>query len=213
MSPRGWAKQMIPVDSHQRYRLQTVISRRMRGRLRSAGLVAGSLAGLAMIVVGCQTLTHGSATIDRSDVPVYRASVSASMEESSLRSAASSSEHQASLTKAAVHTSCDQLSTTSVNAVDAVNAFVVAFNDNAPDVDAKARPAIDALNTSADQVASSLSPPLSDELQNALKAWVDAARNVAGTIGVTFDMDRFNTAINQLNDVKTHALDLCAAAY
>ena len=54
-----------------------------------------------------------------------------------------------------------QLSTSSVNAVDAVNAFVVAYNGNAPDVDAKTGPAIAALNTSADQVASSLSEPLS----------------------------------------------------
>ena len=166
-----------------------------------------------MIIVGCQTLTEGAASVDRSDAPIYRASVSASMEESSSRSAASESARQASLSKAAVHTSCDQLSTSSVNAVDAVNAFVWAFNGNAPDVDAKAGPAIDALNTSADLVAGSLSEPLSDELDVALKAWVDAAHDVAGTIARTFDMAAFNTAIDQLNDVKIRALDLCDAAY
>lgn len=166
-----------------------------------------------MVVVGCQTLTAGSASVDRSDAPIYRASVSASVYESSSRSAASESEHQASLSKAAVHTSCDALSTSSVNAVDAVNAFVSAYNGNAPDVGAKTGPAIAALNTSADLVARSLSEPLSDELENALKAWVDSARNVAHTIARTFGMDEFNTAVNQLNEVKTKALILCDAAY
>jgi hypothetical protein len=94
-----------------------------------------------------------------------------------------------------------------------VNAFVHAFNGGDPDVDAKARPAVEALNTSADLVAGSLSEPLSDDLEGALKAWVDAAHNVAGVLARPFDMAAFNVAINQLNDVKTHALELCDAAY
>jgi hypothetical protein len=201
------------IDSYRRYGLQTVTSRRWVGRLRTAGVVAGSLAALAMVVVGCQTLTHGTGSVNPSEAPIYRASVSASLEESSSRSAVSESKRQASLSKAAVHASCDQLSISSVDAVDAVNAFVVAFNDGAPDVAAKVSPAVEALNSSADLVASSLSAPLSDELEGALKAWVDAARNVANTIARTFDMAAFNLAVDQLNDVKTHALELCDAAY
>jgi hypothetical protein len=166
-----------------------------------------------MIVVGCQTLTAGSASVDRSDAPIYRASVSASAYESSSQSAASESEHQASLTKAAVHTSCDALSTSSVNAVDAVNAYVSAYNGDAPDVASKVGPAVKALNTSADLVAGSLSGPLSVELQKALQAWVDAARNVARTIAGSFGPDEFNAAVNQLNEVKTKALTLCDKAY
>lgn len=171
------------------------------------------MAALAMIAVGCQTLTTGTASVDSSDVPVYRASVSSSAADSSSRSAASESARQSSMTKAAVHTSCDDLSTSSVNAVDAVNAFVHAFNGNDADADAKAGPAVEALNTSADLVAGGLSEPLSDDLENALKAWVDAAHNVAGVLARPFDMAAFNVAINQLNDVKTHALELCDAAY
>ena len=36
---------------------------------------------------------------------------------------------------------------------------------------------------------------------------MDAAHNVAGVLARPFDMAAFNVAINQLNDVKTHALD------
>lgn len=175
--------------------------------------MTGSLAGLAIIVVGCQTVTQGTASVDRSDAPIYQASVSASMAESSSSSAAHESERQASLSNAAVHTSCEGLSSSSVNAVDAVNAFVVAYNDNAPDVEAKSGPAIDALNSSADMVSGSLSEPLSDDLERALLAWVDSARNVAGVLSRPFVRDEFNGAINHMNDVKTAALDLCDAAY
>ena len=51
-------------------------------RLRIAALVMGSLAAMAMIMVGCNSVTSGTPTIDRADAPVYRASVSASAEES-----------------------------------------------------------------------------------------------------------------------------------
>jgi len=42
---------------------------------------------------------------------------------------------------------------------------------------------------------------------------VASLRNVAHTIARTFGMDEFNTAVNQLNEVKTKALILCDAAY
>ena len=51
-------------------------------RLRIVALVLGSLAALAMIIVGCSSVTEGTPTVNAADAPVYRASVSASMEES-----------------------------------------------------------------------------------------------------------------------------------
>ena len=67
-------------------------------RLRIAALVVGSLAAAAMIIVGCSSVTEGSPKIDAADAPVYRASVSASIEESAASSSARESERQESLT-------------------------------------------------------------------------------------------------------------------
>ena len=86
---------------------------------------------VAMIVVGCSTVTEGTPTVNGRDAPAYRTSVSASLAESAASSSARESERQASLTTEAVHTACEALSTSSADAIDAVNAYVEAFNDNA----------------------------------------------------------------------------------
>ena len=182
-------------------------------RLRIVALVVGSLAGLAMIVVGCTSVTEGSPKVNATDAPIYRASVSASAEESAASSSSKESERQKSSSTEAVHTSCEALSSSSVDSITAVNDYVKAFNENAPDAGAKAGPAIDSLNHSADLVAQSVSDPLSPELRDALNAWVDAARGVANAIAGNYGPDEFNAAVTRLNDVKTTALDLCDAAY
>jgi hypothetical protein len=188
-------------------------SRRRIGRLRAAGLVVGGVAGVAMIVVGCNSVTQGSATIDRADAPVYRASVSASVEESAESSSSQESKRQQSLTTEAVHTSCEALSSSSVDAINAVNAYVDAYNKSTPNVVATTGPAVTALNHTADLVTQSLSDPLPPELTAALKGWADAARGLATSIAGNASMDDFNTAIGRLNDSKTTALNLCDAAY
>lgn len=184
-----------------------------RNRLRIAALVIGILAVIAMVIVGCTSVTRGSAQIDRADAPVYRASVSASIEESASSSSARESERQASLTTQAIHTSCEALSSSSVDAITAVNNYVDAFNRNAADATAKAQPAVDALNHSADVVAGSVSDTLAPNLRDALNAWVDAARGLAAAIAGNYGPDEFNAAITKLNDTKTTALNLCDAAY
>ncbi|OBF26535.1 hypothetical protein A5724_31630 [Mycobacterium sp. ACS1612] len=178
-----------------------------------AALVIGILAVIAMVIVGCTSVTRGSAQIDRADAPVYRASVSASIEESASSSSARESERQASLTTQAIHTSCEALSSSSVDAITAVNNYVDAFNRNAADATAKAQPAVDALNHSADVVAGSVSDTLAPNLRDALNAWVDAARGLAAAIAGNYGPDEFNAAITKLNDTKTTALNLCDAAY
>ena len=182
-------------------------------RLQIVAQVVGSLAGLAMIIVGCTSVTDGSPTINATDPPAYKASVSASIEESAASSSSRESERQESLTTEAVHSSCEALSSSSVDSITAVNDYVKAFNENAADVQAKAGPAIDSLNHSADLVARSISDPLSQELKDAMNAWVDAARGVAAAIAGNYGPDEFNAAVTKLNDVKTKALDLCDAAY
>lgn len=182
-------------------------------RPRIAALVVGSLAAMAMIMVGCNSVTSGSPTVDRADAPVYRASVSASAEESAASSSSRESERQKSLTTQAIHSSCEALSSSSVDAVTAVNNYVDAFNKTAADATAKAAPAIDALNHSADLVAGSVSDALAPNLRDALNAWVDAARGLATAIAGNYGMEEFNAAISKLNDAKTTALNMCDAAY
>ena len=182
-------------------------------RLRIAALVMGILAATAMIIVGCTSVTSGTPTVDRAEAPVYRASVSASIEESAASSSSRESERQESLTTQAIHSSCEALSSSSVDAITAVNNYVDAFNQNAADAEAKAPPAIDALNHSADQVARSVSDTLTPDLRDALNAWVDAARGLATAIAGNYGPDEFNAAITRLNDTKTTALNLCDAAY
>ena len=184
-----------------------------RKRLRIAALAVGSMAAVAMIIVGCTSVTQGTAEIDRADAPVYRASVSASIEESAASSSSRESERQESLTTQAIHSSCEALSSSSVDAITAVNNYVDAFNRNAADAAAKAPPAIDALNHSADLVARSVSDTLTPDLRDALNAWVDAARGLATAIAGNYGPDEFNAAISKLNDTKTTALNLCDAAY
>jgi hypothetical protein len=184
-----------------------------RKRLRIAATGMGSLAATAMIIVGCNSVTSGSPTVDRADAPVYRASVSASIEESAASSSTRESERQASLTTQAIHSSCEALSSSSVDAITAVNNYVDAFNKSAADVPAKAAPAIDQLNHSADLVAGSLSDALAPNLRDALNAWVDAARGLATAIAGNYGADEFNAAISKVNDTKTTALNLCDAAY
>ena len=75
-----------------------------------------------------------------------------------------------------MHSSCETLSTSSVDAITAVNDYVDAFNRSAADAEAKTGPAVDGLNHSADLVARSVSDPLTPELKDAMNAWVDAAR-------------------------------------
>lgn len=181
-------------------------------RLRVLALAVGGSACLAMVAVGCSSVVPGTATVDTADAPLYQASVSASIAESAASSAARESERQVSITREAVHTSCEALSNSSADAITAVNDYVDAYNAST-DVAGSAGPAIDSLNGSADQVSGSLSDPLAPELRDSLTEWVDAARGVATAIADDIAPVPFNDAINRLNDARSLALDLCDAAY
>jgi hypothetical protein len=187
--------------------------RRQARRLQAVARIVGSIGAAAMIIVGCTSVTSGAGRVDREAAPVYRASVSASIEESIAQSSTRESKRQQSLTTAAIHTSCEDLSSSSVNAIDAVNAYVDAVNKDTTEVGVRAGPAIDALNISADLVATGISDMLKPELRDALNAWVGAARDVAGTISRDAGADEFNAAVTHLNDSREVALELCDASY
>ncbi|MGE2816224.1 hypothetical protein ACQI5H_13945 [Mycobacterium heidelbergense] len=180
--------------------------------VKRGALALGCVAVVVMGIVGCTTVTNGTATPDTKVAPAYRQSVSASVSASAATSSIRETQRQQSLTTRAVRTSCDSLATTSSAAIDKVNAFVGAFNAG-KNTGPTEGPAIDALNDSASTVANSFSDALSTQMKDAFNAYIDAARGVANAIGTHAPTGEFNKRVNQLNDTKTKALKLCLASF
>ncbi|OBH07129.1 MULTISPECIES: hypothetical protein [unclassified Mycobacterium] len=179
---------------------------------RRGALALGCVAALVMGIVGCTSVTNGTATPDTNVAPAYRQSVSASVSASSATSRVKESQRQQSLTTRAVRTSCDTLATSSKDAIDKVNDYVSAFNAGRSTGPAEG-PAIGALNDSATTVSNSFNDALSQQLKDAFNAYVDAARGVANAIGTHASIAEFNRRVDQLNDTKTKALKLCLASF
>ncbi|WP_374025593.1 hypothetical protein [Mycobacterium sp. HNNTM2301] len=182
------------------------------GSPRRGALALGCIAATLMGIVGCTTVTNGTATPDTQVAPAYRQSVSASVSASSATSRVRESQRQQSLTTRAVRTSCDNLATTSKDAIDKVNIFVGAFNAGR-NTGPTEGPAIDALNNSADTVGNSFNDALSQQLKDAFNTYIDAARGVANAIGTHAATGEFNRRVDRLNDAKTKALKLCLASF
>nr|WP_231639356.1 hypothetical protein [Mycobacterium sp. Marseille-P9652] len=180
---------------------------RKRGA-QALGCVAVTLIG----IVGCTSVTNGTATPDTKVAPAYRQSVSASVSASSATSSIRESQRQQSLTTRAVRTSCDNLATTSKDAIDKVNAFVGAYNAGR-NTGPTEGPAIDALNNSASTVSNSFSDALSQQLKDSFNAYIDAAHGVANAIGTHASTGEFNKRVDALNDAKTKAIKLCVASF
>ena len=179
------------------------------GRVRIGGLV---LAGAAL-AAGCTSVTGGDATVNAADAPAYRTSVSLSSSQSAASASARESERQASMTISAVHATCETLSTSSADAIDAVNAYVGAFNREGGDVKTTEGPAADALIQSADAVEGSITEVVPQELKDAFGAWIDGAREAADAISRQASPTEFNQIIDSLNDARSTALSLCDATY
>jgi hypothetical protein len=189
-----------------------VLSGNPRG-LRVAGLLTAGAAAVSMGAVACTSVTGGDATPNAGEAPSYRTSVSLSSSQSAATSSSRESERQASMTTQAVHDTCETLSTTSADAIDAVNAYVDAFNKEGGDVAATVGPAVDALNQSAETVESSISDIVPAEVKKAFKAWIDGARATATAITGKASPSEFNKVVNELNGSRTAALQLCDATY
>jgi hypothetical protein len=164
-------------------------------------------------VAGCTAVTGGDAMVNAADAPAYRTSMSVSSSQSVASSSARESERQASLTTAAVHSSCETLSNTSADAIDAVNAYVSAFNEKGGDVANTEGPAVDGLNQSAEAVTGSVSDVMPQELRDAFAAWVSGAQAAADAINNQASPSEFNQIIGELNDARSAALSLCDATY
>ena len=166
--------------------------------------MVGSLAGLAMIIVGCTSVTEGSPTVNATDAPVYKASVSASIEESAASSSSKESERQKSLTTEAVHSR--------VRGAELQQRGLDHRGQRLRQgVQRECRRRAGEGGTGRRLAQPqrrrwsprSISDPLSQELKDALNAWVDAARGVATAIAGNYGPDEFNAAVTKLNDVKT----------
>jgi hypothetical protein len=177
---------------------------------RRGALALGCIAAALMGIVGCTTVTNGTAAPDTKVAPVYRQSVSASVSASSVTSSVRESQRQQSLTTKAVRTACATLATTSKNAIDKTNDFVKAFNSGRGTGPSEG-PAIDALNDSATTVGNSFNDAMSQQIKDAFNAYIDAAHAVASAIGTHAPTSEFNKRVDQLNDTKKKALKLCLA--
>ena len=182
-------------------------------RARLAGLLAGGAATVGMVAVGCTAVTDGDPMPNAGEAPVYRTSVSLSSSQSVASSSARESERQAAMTTQAVHTTCETLSTTSADAIDAVNAYVGAFNTDGADTSAVQGPAVDSLGQSADAVEKSITDVVPEEMKRAFMQWVDGARVTADAINRNAPPSEFNKIINDLNGARSDALRLCDATY
>lgn len=189
-----------------------VLSGNPRG-VRIAGRAVGAMAALGLLAVGCTSVTDGDPTANSGEAPAYRTSVSVSASASAASSSARESERQAAMTTQAVHDTCETLSTTSADAIDAINAYVGAFNAEGGDSDSAAGPAVDSLNQSADAVEKSIGDLVPDKLKDAFLAWVDGARATADAITRKAPPAEFNKIIDELNAVRSDALRLCDATY
>jgi hypothetical protein len=173
--------------------------------------VLGCIALVLMGVVGCTSITGGTATPDTKVAPAYRSSVSASVSASSATSSVRESQRQQTLTKQAVVNACNSFATSANDAVDKMNAYTQTLNrgGNTGPLEAPAR---DALNQSATGVGDNMSDRLPQQLRDALNAYADAARGVARIIGPSPRTSEFNAAINRLNDRMSEAKQVCRAS-
>jgi hypothetical protein len=189
-----------------------VLSGNPRG-VRIAGLTVGGVAALGIFTVGCTTVTGGGAAANSGEAPAYRTSVSMSSSQAAASSSARESERQAAMTTQAVHDTCETLSTTSADAIEAVNAYVGAFNAPGGDTESAAGPAVDALDQSADAVEKSIAEIVPEKLKDAFMVWVDGARITADAITRQAPPAEFNAIIDDLNGARSDVLRLCDATY
>lgn len=180
-------------------------------RDRPLGWALAAAGGMAL--AGCTSVTGGQGTVDVADAPAYRTSVSVSSSQAAASSRARESERQAAMTTQAMHNSCETLSATSADAIDAVNAYVDAYNGDGGEVAAAEGPAVDALDLSAQAVEDTITEVIPAELADALGGWIDGAAAAADAISNQASPSQFNAVIEELNSARSEALRMCDATY
>lgn len=183
---------------------------------RTGGLLAGGVAAATAVAAtmgGCTSVTAGDPTVNASDAPAYRSSMAMSSSQAAASSRARESERQASMTAQALQNSCDTLYASSDEAIDAVNAYVDAYNGEGGDPAATEGPAVEALARSAQAVEESITDITPDELAEAFAGWSDGAYAAADAISGQASAEEFNAIIDDLNFSRSRALRLCDEAF
>ena len=168
----------------------------------------GSVALVAIGIVGCTKVADGSGVADTNVAPAYRSSVSASVSASLVTSSSRESQRQQSVTTSMIRGSCGALANAVSDTIDKVNAYVAALNAG-KNTGPTEGPAIEALNNGASAVAGSLNTALSQEQRDAFNAYADAARGVANAISSHAGPSEFNRRVEAFNKAKSRAVDSC----
>lgn len=181
---------------------------------RIGALAAGLTAAALMVVVGCTSVTSGAPVADSNEAQSYRSWVAHSLSQSAASVSERESTRQESATAEAVANACEVLSSTSVDAVTAINAYVNAVSKNDPaDSAAKAQSAVDILNRGVDVITTSLTTPLLPQVADAFKAWVEATQAVSTAIGQRYGQREFNAVVDKFNQANGAALDTCGGSH
>lgn len=167
-----------------------------------------------LMVLGCTKVRDGAPAADTNDAQSYRTWMADSVSQSAAAASERESTRRESETAVAVADACETLSSTSVEAVTAINGYVNAVaTRHEADVAAKAQAAVDTLNRAADTVAGSLNTALWPQMADALRAWVDATRAVAKAIGERYGQQEFNAEVDKFNQANEKALDMCGGSH
>lgn len=171
-------------------------------------MAVGSVAAVAMGIVGCTSIIDGTASVDSTAAATYRTSVSKSLSASAVTSSSKESQRQQSLTTQAISGACGTFRTTSEDAVTATNNWVDAYNKGG-DTSGTAGPAVDALNHSADAVAGAINDAMPQPLRDTFNSYVGAARSVADAISTHAAISVYNSRKDQLNQIKGQGIEQC----
>ena len=181
---------------------------------RIASLAAGLIAAAVLTVVGCTNINAGAPAADTNDARSYRTWVADSLSQSAAVASERESTRRESETAEAVANACETRSSTRVDVVTAINAYVnaVAGRRDA-DVAATAQAAVDTLNRGADAVESSLNTALLPQVADAFRAWADEARALAKAISERYGQQEFNAEVDKFNHANQTALDMCGGSH
>ncbi len=178
---------------------------------RGFGLACATLAvGTGLVVAGCSSSVHGTATVNEADAASFRSEMAAS-------SAAATSSAKAAAQDKAVSENCSPFRDLSGVAVTKYNEFVDAHDANAPDQDAKRDAAAETLENAARTVESRVTASgeaLPADLGQKFTDYVVAARALAEEsrkMTYTAPVGPLNDASKRVNDALNTVRNACPA--
>ena len=178
---------------------------------RGFGLMCATVAvGTGLVVAGCSSSIHGTATANEVEASAYRTEMASS-------SAAATSSQKAAAQAKAISDNCTPFRGTTSVAVTKYNEFVDAHDANAPDQDAKRDTSAQTLEDAAKTVEGRVNASgdaLPTDLAQKFTAYVTAARGLAAEtrkMTYTAPVGALKDASKRVNDALNVARDACSA--